>query len=84
MARPRSPIDDPVARELPRAERLLRILDFDGAECVWCRRALAPGPAPGIEDTGGRGLMIVDAVANRWGYERRPGGGKHVWFEVDR
>ena len=43
-----------------------------------------PGPAPGIEDPGGRGLMIVDALASRWGYERRLGGGKRVWFEVDR
>jgi len=36
-ARPDIPAD------LPRAERLLRILDRDGAECVWCRRPLAPG-----------------------------------------
>ena len=43
-----------------------------------------PGQAPGVEDAGGRGLMIVDALASRWGYERRPGGGKRVWFEVDR
>ena len=43
-----------------------------------------PGLAPGVEDSGGRGLMIVEALASRWGYERRPGGGKRVWFEVDR
>jgi 5-methylcytosine-specific restriction endonuclease McrA len=36
-ARPDIPAD------LPRAERLLRILARDGAECVWCRRPLAPG-----------------------------------------
>jgi hypothetical protein len=29
--------------DLPRAERLRRILARDGEECVWCRRALAPG-----------------------------------------
>jgi HNH endonuclease len=29
--------------DLPRAERLLRILERDGGECVWCRRPLAPG-----------------------------------------
>jgi 5-methylcytosine-specific restriction endonuclease McrA len=28
---------------LARRERLERILDRDGAECVWCRRPLAPG-----------------------------------------
>ena len=37
------PRDRPIAPELPRAERLLRILERDGAECVWCRRPLAPG-----------------------------------------
>ena len=29
--------------DLPRAERLTRILERDGGECVWCRRPLAPG-----------------------------------------
>ena len=29
--------------DLPRAERLAQILARDGAECVWCRRELAPG-----------------------------------------
>jgi 5-methylcytosine-specific restriction endonuclease McrA len=29
--------------DLPRAERLERILARDGAECVWCRRPLRPG-----------------------------------------
>lgn len=29
--------------DLPRAERLARILERDGGECVWCRRPLAPG-----------------------------------------
>ena len=39
-----SPRDDErIARELPRSERLLRVLERDGAECVWCRRPLAPG-----------------------------------------
>jgi hypothetical protein len=40
----RSPRDaEPFPRELPRPERLRRILERDGAECVWCRRPLAPG-----------------------------------------
>ncbi|MET7645358.1 ATP-binding protein [Streptomyces sp. NPDC005426] len=33
-------------------------------------------------DEGGRGLVLVDAVADKWGVETRPdGGGKTVWFE---
>ena len=39
----RPPDDRPIGREQPRAQRLLRILERDGAECVWCRRPLAPG-----------------------------------------
>ena len=31
----------------------------------------------------GRGLMIVDALATRWGVEERDAG-KVVWFELDR
>ncbi|MET9406732.1 ATP-binding protein [Streptomyces sp. NPDC002935] len=30
---------------------------------------------------GGRGLLIVDAVADRWGWHPLPGRGKTVWFE---
>lgn len=29
-----------IPRELPRAERLRRVLERDGPACVWCRRAL--------------------------------------------
>lgn len=33
-------------------------------------------------DEGGRGLILVDAVTDRWGAElRRDGAGKTVWFE---
>jgi len=33
-------------------------------------------------EIGGRGLVIVDAVTNRWGVTVRPDGrGKTVWFE---
>jgi anti-sigma regulatory factor (Ser/Thr protein kinase) len=40
-------------------------------------------PAPG--DFGGRGLLIVEAVATRWGVEPLPDtDGKIVWFEFDR
>jgi anti-sigma regulatory factor (Ser/Thr protein kinase) len=32
---------------------------------------------------GGNGMLIVDALATRWGVEKRPEGGKTVWFELD-
>ncbi|MFF6878140.1 ATP-binding protein [Streptomyces sp. NPDC012474] len=38
--------------------------------------------APGSQDTGGRGLLLVAALATRWGWHLRPGGpGKTVWAE---
>jgi anti-sigma regulatory factor (Ser/Thr protein kinase) len=39
-------------------------------------------PAPDSEDTGGRGLLLVAALATRWGWYLRPGGpGKTVWAD---
>jgi DNA-binding NarL/FixJ family response regulator len=35
-------------------------------------------------DTSGRGMAMVDAMANSWGTLPRPGGGKIIWFELDR
>lgn len=42
-----------------------------------------PRPVDGdVLDEGGRGLLLVDAVADKWGVEeRRDGCGKTVWFE---
>ncbi|MFD4329832.1 ATP-binding protein [Streptomyces rubiginosohelvolus] len=38
---------------------------------------------PGELDTGGRGLLIVDALAFCWGVKERPGGiGKTIWAEI--
>ena len=42
-------------------------------------------PAPveaGVSDVSGRGLRVIEAVAEAWGVERRPDGGKAVWFEL--
>ncbi|MFD6226092.1 ATP-binding protein [Streptomyces sp. NPDC060232] len=48
-----------------------------------------PEPAPhlpGPDRTEGRGLLLLAALADRWGWGPRPGGapGKIVWAECDR
>jgi anti-sigma regulatory factor (Ser/Thr protein kinase) len=40
-----------------------------------------PNRHPDATSTGGRGLLIVDALATAWGY-RRDGTGKTVWFDL--
>ncbi|MEU3896232.1 ATP-binding protein [Streptomyces sp. NPDC045251] len=35
------------------------------------------------EETGGRGLALVDGLADRWGWSRE-GTGKRIWCELDR
>ncbi|MGR8009984.1 ATP-binding protein [Streptomyces hypolithicus] len=35
------------------------------------------------EDTGGRGLELVDGLADRWGWQSE-GAGKRIWCEVGR
>ena len=36
---------------------------------------------PDLDDVHGRGLVLVDSLASRWGVERQPTG-KSVWFEM--
>jgi hypothetical protein len=38
---------------------------------------------PGLHAERGRGLVLVDALASRWGVEHHAAGGKSVWFEMD-
>jgi anti-sigma regulatory factor (Ser/Thr protein kinase) len=33
------------------------------------------------EAEGGRGLVLLDAMVDKWGVDRRADGGKTVWFE---
>jgi DNA-binding NarL/FixJ family response regulator len=40
--------------------------------------------APTPDETSGRGLPLVEALASRWGVAARPAGGKSVWFELER
>ncbi|MBD0424846.1 ATP-binding protein [Streptomyces sp. NPDC052309] len=35
------------------------------------------------DETGGRGLALVDGLADRWGWSRE-GAGKRIWCELDR
>jgi hypothetical protein len=37
--------------------------------------------SPGTEGAGGRGILLVDALSARWGFEIRDRG-KSVWFEL--
>ncbi|MCK1814929.1 ATP-binding protein [Streptomyces sp. XM4011] len=47
------------------------------------RSALAPRPrSADTDDTCGRGLELVDLLADRWGWQREPAG-KRVWCELD-
>ena len=49
--------------------------------------ASADAPAPrhaATDEDSGRGLALVGSLARRWGVRPTPGGGKTVWFEVDR
>lgn len=35
-------------------------------------------------DTSGRGMALVETLAADWGIDPQPGGGKVIWFELDR
>jgi anti-sigma regulatory factor (Ser/Thr protein kinase) len=37
----------------------------------------------GSTDERGRGVFLIEAMANRWGAVSHPGDGKTVWFELD-
>jgi anti-sigma regulatory factor (Ser/Thr protein kinase) len=45
-------------------------------------RAPRPRQADG-DETNGRGLALVDGLADRWGWQHE-GAGKRIWCEVDR
>ncbi|MEU3216759.1 SpoIIE family protein phosphatase [Streptomyces sp. NPDC006971] len=60
---------------LPEPVRRIRLTVQDRSS-VWPRRR-----SPGETATSGRGLLLMDAVAVRWGIEPR-GEGKAVWCEI--
>lgn len=47
---------------------------YDGGDQLPCVRT------GGVDATGGRGMLIVDRLADEWGVARLPDGGKIVWF----
>ncbi len=48
------------------------------------RQPRAPVPScAGDDATGGRGLALVDCLADRWGWSHE-GAGKNIWCELDR
>jgi len=59
---------------LPDPVRRVR-LSVQDRSSVWPRRR-----SPGEAATSGRGLLMIDALAARWGVEPR-GDGKAVWCE---
>lgn len=45
--------------------------------------AQVPRPRPSTSnDRDGRGLLLVESLAKRWGIDRTSGNGKRVWFEL--
>ncbi len=65
---------------------VLRMLFGEPGVRVEVADASARGPArrqAAGDDTGGRGLELVDGLADRWGWQRE-GAGKQIWCEIDR
>ncbi|MFE2147788.1 ATP-binding protein [Streptomyces sp. NPDC059456] len=65
---------------------VLRMLFGEPGVRVEVADTSARGPArrqAAGDDTGGRGLELVDGLADRWGWQRE-GAGKRIWCEVDR
>ncbi|MFF9816565.1 ATP-binding protein [Streptomyces sp. NPDC014006] len=55
----------------------VRLEVADSSECAPVPRCV------GGDATGGRGLALVDGLADRWGWSRE-GAGKRIWCELDR
>lgn len=70
----------PIGVVLELRPRALRLAVADGQDGDLPDRAATERP-PAWTDLGGRGLLIVGELADAWGVERSPRGGKVVWAE---
>jgi hypothetical protein len=50
----------------------------------WPRLLRLAGEPGDLETEAGRGLLIVDQLASRWGVQHRAEGGKVIWCELER
>jgi PAS domain S-box-containing protein len=69
-------VDHPIRLELTLDEAMVRVAVIDSGAGFEIPEAV---PGPGDED--GRGLFIVDALADRWGID--DAGGTRVWAELE-
>ena len=68
---------------------LIRVLAFPNPSLPIRVEVIDSGPGfepelrqPEVDETGGRGLFLVDALADRWGVDDQ--GGTRVWLELDQ
>ncbi|MFF3895312.1 ATP-binding protein [Streptomyces sp. NPDC001812] len=71
---------------VPGRDFALRLVHDNGKDLIRIEvsdthSALPARRAPGADEDGGRGLILVDALAVDWGVRDRPGPGKTVWAE---
>ncbi|WP_328773938.1 ATP-binding protein [Streptomyces sp. NBC_00286] len=69
-----------------RLEHRTDVLRIEVADARGDRPVAAQPPATGATDPTadhGRGLVIVEAIASRWGVTDRCGPGKVIWAEID-
>ena len=63
----------------------LVVKKFSGRLCVEVSDTGPGRPTarnPDSHHAGGRGLLLVERLANEWGVAPSPGGGKTVWFTL--
>ncbi|MGN9759745.1 ATP-binding protein [Streptomyces sp. SD31] len=74
-----------VVRHVPDRRCEVLILRQAGAVRVevadGCHQLPVPTPEFSASAEGGRGLLLLESVADKWGVDPVPGGGKAVWFE---
>lgn len=63
-------------------ERAARLLRVEVTDAAGDRSPPESTPAPGPGDESGRGLLLVAALAERWGTEPYFPAGKTVWAEI--